>query len=102
MLEQSADHMLYKTRTLETGEKVVSKCLPSSWHWRDSLLELNIVNAQLGLNKVSASGLSRIWNESFAEYSPKSQGDNFARCGQCDKLKKLRAACTRGSHTADL
>jgi hypothetical protein len=78
MLEQSADHMPHKTTTLEIGKKVVSKCLPSSWHWKDSLPELNIVNAQLGLNKVSASGLSRIRNESFAEYSPKSRGDNFA------------------------
>jgi hypothetical protein len=73
MLEQSADHMPHKTTTLETGEKVLSKCLPPSWRWKDSLPELNIVNAQLGLNKVSASGLSRIWNESFAEYSPKSR-----------------------------
>jgi hypothetical protein len=97
MLEQSADHMPHKTTTLETGEKVVSKCLLSSWRWKDSLPKLNIVNAQLGLNKVSTSGLSRIRNESFAEHSPKSRGDNFARCGQCDKLKKLRAACTRGS-----
>jgi hypothetical protein len=78
MLEQSSDHMLHKTTTLDTGEKVVSKCLPSSWHWKDSLPELNIVNAQLGLNKVSVSGLSRIRNESFAEYSPKSRGYNFA------------------------
>jgi hypothetical protein len=58
------------------------------------------VNAQLGLKKVSASELSRIRNESFVEYSPKSRGDNFARCGQCDRLKKLRAACTRGSRSA--
>jgi hypothetical protein len=94
--------MLHKTRTLENGKKVVSKCIPSSWHWKDSLPELNIVNAQQGLNKVSISGLSRIRNESFAEYSPKSRGDNFARCGQCDKLKKIRVACTRGSCAADL
>jgi hypothetical protein len=85
MLEQSADHMPHKTTTLETGEKVVSKCLPSSWRWKDSLPELNIVNAQLGLNKVSASGLSRTRNKSFAEYSLKSRGDNFAQCGQCVK-----------------
>ena len=31
MLEQSADQMPHKKTTLETGEKVVSKCLPSSW-----------------------------------------------------------------------
>jgi hypothetical protein len=60
MLEQSADHMPHKMTTLETGEKVVSKCLPSSWCWKDSLPVLNIMNAQLGLNKVSVSGLSRI------------------------------------------
>jgi hypothetical protein len=102
MLEQSTDHMPHKMTTLDTREKVVSKCLPLSWRWKDSLPELNIVNAQLGLNKVSASGLSRIRNESFAEYSPKSRGNNFARCGQCDKLKKLQAACTRGSCVADL
>jgi hypothetical protein len=72
LLEQSTDHMPHKTRTLETGEKVVFKCLPSSWRWKDSLPELNIVNAQLGLNKVSPSGLSRIRSQSFAEYSTKS------------------------------
>ena len=37
MLEQSADHMLHKTTTLENREKVVSICLPSSWDWKDSL-----------------------------------------------------------------
>jgi hypothetical protein len=94
--------MPHKTTTLDTGEKVVSKCLPSSWCWKDSLPELNIVNAQLGLNKVSTSGLSRIRNKSFAESSPKSRGDIFARCGQCDKLKKLGAAYTRGSRSAVL
>jgi hypothetical protein len=101
MLEQTADHMPHRMTTIETGEKVVSKCLPSSWLWKDSLSEINIVNAQFGLNKVSPSGLSRIRNESFPEYSPKSRGDSFARCGQCDKFKKLRAACTRGSHVAE-
>jgi hypothetical protein len=102
MLEQTADHMPHRTTTIETREKVVSKCLPSSWRWKDSLPEINIVNAQFGLNKVSLSGLSRIRKESFPEYFPKSRGDSFARCGQCDKFKKLRAACTRGSRIADI
>jgi hypothetical protein len=44
------------------------------WRWKDSLPELNIVNAQLGLNKVSPSGLSRIQSQSFAKYSTKSRG----------------------------
>jgi hypothetical protein len=54
MLEQTVDHMHHCTRTLETGEKIVSKCLPSSWRWKDSLPEINIVNAQFGLNKVES------------------------------------------------
>jgi hypothetical protein len=81
MLEQTADHMPHRTTTIETGEKVVSKCLPSSWWWKDSLPEINIVNEQFGLNKVFPSGLRRIRNESFPEYSPKSRGDSFAHCG---------------------
>ena len=60
--------MPYKMTILETGKKVVSKCLLSAWHWKDSLPKLDIMNAQPGLNKVSTSGLSRIWNKSFAEY----------------------------------
>jgi hypothetical protein len=81
MLEQTADHMPHRTTTIETREKVVSKCLPSSWWWKDSLPEINIVNEQFGLNKVFPSGLRRIRNESFPEYSPKSRGDSFAHCG---------------------
>jgi hypothetical protein len=94
--------MPHKTRTLETREKVVSKSLPSSWRWKDSLLELDIINAQLALNKVAPSGLSRIQNESFMDYSTKSRGDNFASCGRCDKLKKLWAHCTSRLRAMDL
>jgi hypothetical protein len=73
--------MPHKTRTLESGKKVVSKCLPSSWLWKDLLPEINIVNGQLGFNKVSPSGLSRIRNESFAKNFSKSRGNSFAHCG---------------------
>jgi hypothetical protein len=45
MLEQSTDHMPHKTKTLETEKKVVSKCLPSSWRWKNTLLDLNTINA---------------------------------------------------------
>jgi hypothetical protein len=55
MLEQTADHMPHCTTTIETREKVVSKCLPSSWRWKDLLSEINIVNTQFGLNEVSPS-----------------------------------------------
>ena len=81
MLEQTADHMPHRTTIVEIGEKVVSKCLPSSWQWKDSLLEINIINVQFGFSKVSPSGLSRIRNESFPKYSPKSRGDSFTCCG---------------------
>jgi hypothetical protein len=94
--------MSHKTRMLENGKKVVSKCLPSAWRWKDTLPELNIANDQFGLKPVSTTWLSRIRSESFLEYSTKSQGDNFARCKQCDKLKKLRAASTRGSRAEEL
>ena len=102
ILEQTIDYMPHRTTTIETEEKVVSKCLPSSWRWKDSLQEINIVNAQFGLNKVSPSGLNRIRNDSFLECFPKSQGDSFVDCGQCDKFKKLWAACIRGLRVADL
>jgi hypothetical protein len=84
MLVQSTVHLPHKTRTLESGDKIVSKCLQSSWPWKDSLLGLNTVNFQLNLNKVFLTRLNRICNESFPEYSTKKQGDNFARNGQCD------------------
>ena len=31
----------------------------------------------------------------FSKFSTKKQGDNFARCGDCDDLKRMRSACTR-------
>ena len=102
MLEQTTDHMLHRMTIVEIGENVVSKCLLSSWRWKDSLLKINIVNVQFGLNKVSPSSLSRIRNKSFLECSPKSQGDSFALYGQRGKFKKLQAACTRGSRYADI
>ena len=102
MLERSADQMPHKSRTMEKGEKVVSKVLPSAWKWKDLLPELNDVNDTLGLRSVSATGLSRIRSKSFPEYNTKKRGDNFARCGQCDKLKKLRSACTQESCAEEL
>jgi hypothetical protein len=43
----------------------------------------------LELKQISKSGLSRIVNTSFPEYEKKRDGDNFARCGECDRLKSL-------------
>ncbi len=102
LLENSADHMPHKAHTMESGEKVVSKCLPSSWRWNETLPEINQVNAQFNLPNVSASGLCKIRHDSFPEYNAKAPGDNFSRCGQCDKLKQLKAACSRGSRAQEL
>ena len=97
VLESTADHMPHKSRTKEDGEKVVVISLPSSFHWNSTLSEINAANFQLGLKEVSWTGLSRIRRESFSELSTKKRGDNFARCGDCDDLKRMRSTCTRGS-----
>ena len=34
ILEKQVDHMLHRTRTLKTGEKVVSMCLPATFKGR--------------------------------------------------------------------
>jgi hypothetical protein len=75
----------------------VSKCLPSSYRWRDYLVEVNSKNAIHGLPSISPSTLSRISQEAFPEYYAKPKGDTFSRCRKCDKIKQLRASCTRNS-----
>jgi hypothetical protein len=97
LLEKSADHMLHRSTTLANGESVVMKTLPSSFKWKDTLPALNSMNSCLELKQISKSGLSRIVNTSFPKYEKKRDGDNFARCGECDRLKSLRASSTRGS-----
>jgi hypothetical protein len=95
MLEKSADHMPHRSTTMPTGEIVVTKTLSSSFKWKDTLPALNSINSCLELKQISKSGLSRIVNTSFPEYEKKRDGDNFARCGECDRLKSLRASSTR-------
>ena len=56
---------------------------------------MNVVNILMGLQKVSQSRLSLIWKNSFPEYSSKKPGDNFARCGSCDKLKGFRSVAAK-------
>ena len=102
VLESTADHMPHKSRTKEDGEKVVAMSLPSSFHWNSTLLEINAANLQLGLKEVSWTGLSRIRRESFSEFSTKKCDDNFVQCGDCDDLKRMRSACTRGSGAYDV
>ena len=102
VLESTANHMPHKSRTKEDGEKVIAMSLPSSFHWNSTLSEINAANLQLGLKEMSRTGLSRIRRESFSEFSTKKRGDNFARCGNCDDLKRMRSACTRDSGAYDV
>jgi hypothetical protein len=102
MLEKSADHVPHRSTTMPTGETMVTKTLPSSFKWKDTLPALNSINSCLELKQISKSRLSRIMNTSFPESEKKRDGDNFARCGECDRLKSLRASSTRGSRTEEL
>jgi hypothetical protein len=62
MLEKSADHMPHRSTTLPTGESVVTKTLPSSFKWKDTLPTLNSINSYLELKQISKLGLSKIVN----------------------------------------
>ena len=99
ILEKQADHMPHRTRTLKTGEKVVSMCLPATFQWKKQIKELNDVNAAFGLKEVSTSSLSKIRASKFSEFEVKKPGDNFARCATCDTLQALKRASFAGSIT---
>ena len=100
ILEKSADHMPHRTRTLKSGEKVVSMILPATFQWKDTIPELNRVNAAFGLKDVSPSNLSKIRTSTFSEFDAKKPGDNFARCATCDKYHSLRRGSIAGSQQA--
>jgi hypothetical protein len=53
MLEKSADHMPHRSTTMPTGETVVTKTLPSSFKWKDTLPALNSINSCLELKQIS-------------------------------------------------
>ena len=86
ILDRSVDHMPHRLRTLPSGEKVVSKVLPITWKWKESMPELNTVNSTFGLKDVSISHLSKIMKMNFPEYDAKKPGDNFARCSTYNML----------------
>ena len=89
--------MPQKSSIKEDGEKVVAMFLPSSFHWNSTLSEINAENHELRLKEVSATGFSRIRQESFSKFLTKKWNNNFVCCGNCDDLKQMRFACTRGS-----
>ena len=82
--------MPHRSRVLSSGEKVVTKVLPATWKWKDTVPKLNKVNTSFGLKKVSESNVNKIRRRSFEEYKAKKPGDNFARCSSCDKYHSLR------------
>ena len=94
MIEDDADRMPKKTRTLNSGERVLAMVLPSAFRRKDQLSKINEANVAMNLKPISSSNLNRIRKESFLEYAPKGRGDSFARCGTCDEYKQLRSACT--------
>ena len=97
ILKKEEDHMPHRTRTTKTGEKVVFMILPTTFQWKDQIPKLNKANAALGLREVSSFNLSKIRGSRFSEYNIKRPGDNFARCGTCDKYKELRKGAIGGS-----
>jgi hypothetical protein len=70
--------MPHRSRTLASGDKVISKVLSATWKWKESIPELNTVNSAFGLEEVSVSNLSKIQKLNFPKYAPKKPGDNFA------------------------
>ena len=90
IVDKSTDHMLHRSQVLTCGKKVVTKVLPATWKWKDTVPHVNEVNKSFGLKDVSLSNLSKIRRRSFEEYDAKKPGDNFARCSSCDKYHSLR------------
>ena len=70
--------------------------LLATFQWKDVMNKINATNAAFGLKEVSTSNLSKIRSK-FSEYKVKKLGENFARCGTCDKLQELRKGVLAGS-----
>jgi hypothetical protein len=102
ILDRSTDHMPHRSRTLASSKNVVSKVLPTTWKWKESIPELNIANSTFSLKDVSTSNLSKIRKLNLPEYDAKKPGDNFARCSTCDRLHFLRRTAIGGSQAAML
>ena len=60
MIVSDVDRMPHKTRTLESGEKVPTMVLPSSFLWSAQLPQINQANVAMNLPPISSSGLSNI------------------------------------------
>ena len=91
--------MPHNTRTIVTDKKVVEKVLNTCTKWKDILLDVNVVDEKVGLEPISLSKLSIIKKANFSEYITKRRGDKFARCSNCEKLKRLCDAHTMGTES---
>ena len=60
ILDKSIVHMPYRSRVMASGKKVVSKVLPATWKWKETIPEVNEVNTSFGLKEVPLSNLSKI------------------------------------------
>ena len=100
ILEKEADHMPHHTRTTKSGEKVVSMILPATFQWRDQISKFDEANAAFRLREVLSLNLSKIRGLRFPKYDVKKPGDNFARCGTCDKYKELKKGVIAGFEQA--
>ena len=81
--------MPHRSRVLAFGKKVVSKVLPATWKWKETIPEVNEVNTLFGSKEVSLSNLNKICQCSFEEYNAKRFGDNFSWCSTCNKYHSL-------------
>jgi hypothetical protein len=97
IINKSTDHMCHRSRTLASGEKVVSKVLLATWKWKESIPELNTINSAFGLKEVSLSNLSKIRKLNFSKYAINKLGDNFARCSPCERLHFFQKVAILGS-----
>ena len=100
ILEKSADNLPHRSHVLSSSEKVVTKVLPATWKWKDTVPELNKVNTSFRLKKVFELNVDKIRRRSFEEYEAKKPGDNFARCSSCDKYHSLRKLHQLGTQAA--
>ena len=53
ILEKFADHIPHRSCVLSYDDKVVTKVLPATWKWKDTIRKLNEVKASFRLKEVS-------------------------------------------------
>ena len=87
ILEKEADHMLHRTRSTKSEEKVVSMILPASFQWKDQIPKLNEANAAFGLREVTSSNLSKIRGSRFLEYDVKNLEITLYDAGYATSMK---------------